>query len=283
MRSRSRGERQFWLMASLVIVSLGLLIAATMSYTQDFHTKVTDQLIDKSANSHQPGQQLSLLKAASWWSPYDSAVVEAQRRYYQSNSQAIQAFDTLVNSPTAVQPVYLGNSALNLLRYGAAQQFFLLASKPEASAESLQGEATALINLGDTDKGCDRARQASKLNLSSASVATLNWYCDVYLKGSGGADNTIVNRLEQAKLFAAAEKMVSNNPNKLAQDWLALAGYAQARGDTAKALELARKAYDMDHNNQMVLESVKKYAELAHDNALVQELQQRLDIVQLKY
>lgn len=283
MKSSSRGEWQFWLIASLVIIALGLLIAATMSYIQSSHTRITDQLINKSVNTHNSDQRLSLLKTASWWSPYDSAVVEAQRRYYQSNSQAIQAYETLANSPTAVQPIYLGNSALNILRYGAAQQFFLLASKPEATAESLQGEATALINLGDTNKGCDKAHQASKLNLSSISVATLNWYCDIYLKASGEADSAIINRLEQAKLFAVAEKMLSDKPSKLALDWLALASYAQARGETTKALELARKAYDMDRNNLVIVESVKKYAELAGDKSLAQELQQRLEVLQLNY
>lgn len=283
MKSSSRGEREFWWLAGLVLITLGLLIGVCWSNILRWHTHITDYLLNQAQASSSDQAKANWLKSATLWAPYDSTVVQDRREFYHASSQDKLAFQTLANSQLDLNPIYLGNQALDLQLYGTAQRYFAAASRETETAASVAGESAALLNMNNTSAGCDKAHQAAKLDLASANIATLVWYCDMYLRGSKGEDRTAINRLQLAKLYQPAKTILGNLEPKTAQDYLVLAQYSIAAGDSDAALKLAKQAYEFDPNNRVVVEAYLQYAQLIGDQNLVRQLQQKLELIQLNY
>ncbi len=281
MRRSSRVERDFWWLAVLCLATAGLLLGAYWPNVTGWHRSITDRLLHGAASSS-GSTQLNWISAASKWAPYDSAVVQAERRYYQSNHQDQQAFQVLTRLYDP-NPIYLGNQAVDLLQYGTAKGYFEQASRESVSAASTAGESAALINIGQVDAGCEKAHQAAKLDLASVQAASLVWYCDVYQRGGRGVPRSDATRMLQAKLFQPARSVLDGIDTKTAQDFLLLAQYDMAEGKTNRALELAHKAYDLDPDNVAVAQALHDYASLAGDDKLAAQLQPKLEIIQLKY
>jgi hypothetical protein len=264
----------FWLLASLVFVTWGLLLAAYSPQITAWRSRIVDKIVSESAQVN-TSQKLSYLKAANTLAPNDPVSIEALANYYrkQGSEQALlNLYERKVAQPNQI---YLGKLALSLQQYDSALQHFYLAEREQPSAASLGGESAVMFNLNRIDEGCDRAIQAQKLDLSNKQAEAMVNICNLLKTNPDSGSRTDANLLLQYQIAKVGEKWLLADDGKTPNDWLNLAELAAARGDIKTAASRAEEGIKLDHANLALNKALAKYYEWLGDDVNYKKYQQR--------
>ncbi|MBI2798024.1 hypothetical protein HYX70_01830 [Candidatus Saccharibacteria bacterium] len=261
----------FWLLASLVLVALGLLIATWTPQIISWRSKLVDKLVAESNTQN----TLGYLKAAHALAPTDSVATEALAKYYARQGSGTAVLATYEQGIKQPNQIYLGNLALSLQQYDQALQHFYVAERQQPSAASLSGQAAVLFNLGRVEEGCVKAGNAQKLNLNNTQAAGMLQICNLLKANPNEGSRADAQLLVQNQIARVGEKWLLATNVKTPNDWLNLARLAAARGDAKLAITRAEEGIKLDQASLQLNEVLVQYYKWAGDSSNAQKYQRR--------
>ena len=141
LKSLNRADNfSFGLIAVIVLVCLGLLLAIYSPEIKSWRIKQADRIINLAGQSS--GQErANLLAQAVIVNDGDPLATEYLAQYYRSEGDYQKVISTYQASPSSSNSLYLGNLALVANDYSLARSLFGKSYKQSQSAESLAGLA----------------------------------------------------------------------------------------------------------------------------------------------
>lgn len=246
-------------MATGIILLVGLLIALYSPEIASWRSKTIDSLIHQAKSQTTDEAKYSYLTQAQLVNNTDPIATQAIAKFWIDRGEVERAIGVYTDAIVNPNYSYLGNLALQAQSYNQALVFFQKANKEDKTSASLSGESAALYNLGKISEGCDKATQASKLDLSSEVAKNALTNC-ITLGGtsadtvSSSSTNTIADRaaaytLINSSVFKPGEEKLLAVTTKSVADYLVLARLSAARGDIAQAAQRAEQGIALDKSN----------------------------------
>ena len=246
-----------------------------------------DSLLQTASQQTNDDSKYYFLQQAHLLGGGDPLATQALAQFWQGRGELEKAIGVYQESIDNPNYIYLGNLALQSQNYVLAQNFFERASKDNKTSASLVGESAALYNLGKISDGCERAVQASKLDLGS--IAAKNAVINCISLGGTSAEAIAlagpkpVSAREEAymlinsRIYKQGEEKLIAVKVKSIGDYLVLARLAAARGDIKSAAELAEQGISLDKSNYDLNVELVRYFNILGDKQKVDIYQARLN------
>lgn len=252
------------MIAGATFVAASLLIVLSIPRVLAWRDTQTNVLIAKSKAASSTAQREEYLAQATIVGWGGVAAPRALADYYVSIGRYDKAWRVLQSWPLEPNYTQLGGYALKSQDYGAAQRFYARAITQKGTAEAHVGLAAALFNKGDNKNGCANAAKANKLDLGSSTAQQIAVAC-IILEPKQTAlltgdypqsqspqlqtDRGVGQFLLSNRIYTAGEDRLNASSRKTADDWLALALVANARGDYNLAVERAERGIKLDRSS----------------------------------
>jgi len=269
----------------------GILVVVFLPRITSYRYSVAERLIAQSQITNDTKLQLSLLEQAHLIGGGDSRATDALAQFWLSRGEVKKAI-TVYETSSLPEYTKLGSLALGAQDYSLALGLYQEASKNQADADTLTGEATALYNLEKTSDGCAKALQANKQNLQSQSAKNAVAIC-VLLDSSqqeavtlSGAQPLMSSReaaylLINNQVYRIGESKLASIENKTVTDWLVLSRLAIARGDINLAISSAENGALLDRSNIELNKQLVNLYTISGDSAKSNQYSQRLQQLEL--
>ena len=242
----------FGLIAALVLLCSGLLLATHLSDIKSWQITQADKIINLAGQSS--GQaRANLLYQATMINNGDPLATEYLAEYYRSIGDYKKIISTYQLSPASNNSIYLGNLALKASDYTLAKSLFDKSNSQERTAESLSGLALVEFATNHNSEGCSLASQAKKLNLSSAIADKVNVICEIQNGNSLLSPRRQAFLLAESSLYAKSIEKFQTISTKSSSDWLLLAELYKAVGDSASSDKAISSGLSQDPTNKNLL------------------------------
>jgi tetratricopeptide (TPR) repeat protein len=276
----------FWIAAGLILLA-GVLIILHLPEITAWRWHTVDTLISKANAQTDDKAKYSYLQQAVLIGGQDPLATQAMAQFWLGRGEVERAVDVYKQGIDNPNYIYLGNLALQAQNYNQAQTFFAKASRDNQTSASLSGESVALYNQAKITEGCDKAVQASKLDLSSATAKDALTDC-VVLGGTNAeavqlaGTKSVTGReaayiLINSGVYKVGEEKLLAVDKKTTGDYVVLARLAAARGDVQHAVELAEQGIALDKSNYALNAALVNYYSILGNNDKLSLYQHRID------
>ncbi len=287
MKTKLHPKTPFFVIAGATLVAASLLIVLSMPRVLAWRDAQTNALITKSKAASAAAQREEYLAQAAIVGWGREAAPKALVDYYVSIGRYDKAWRVLQSWPLKPNYTQLGGYALKSQDYGAAQRFYARAIAQKGTAEAYVGLAAALFNKGDNKNGCANAAKANKLDLGSPAAQQVAVAC-IILEPQQTAllpgdypqsqstqlqtDRGMGQFLLSNRIYSVGEDRLNASSHKTADDWLALALVANARGDYDLTVQRAERGIALDRSNAALNTLLAQtYRTLGQDKAALYE------------
>lgn len=292
MKESPKPQLNFFWIATSFILLVGVLISLHWPEITNWRTSNIDSLLQKAQNQTNDEARYIYLQQAHLLGSNDALATQAMAEFWLDRGDIQKVISTYQNHINSPNYIYLGNLALQAQSYQQAQGYFARASKDSKTSASLIGEATALYDLDKVGEGCEKATQASKLDLSSQPAKNAITNC-ITLGGTNSeaaqlagtkpaSEREAAYLLIDSKAYKPGEEKLVAVTEKSITDYLVLARLAAARADTKLAAERAEQGIGLDKSNyDLNVALVQYYQILGNDQkeVLYQNRLNELNIV----
>lgn len=242
----------FGLIASLVLICSGLLLATRLPDIKSWQINQSDRVINLAGQSS--GQTRSnLLSQAAFINSGDPLATEYLAEHYRSIGDYNKAIATYQLSSASNNSVYLGNLALKASDYILTKSLFTKANNQERTAESLSGLALAEFATNHNSEGCSLAAQAKKLNLSSTVADKANVICEIQKGSSTLSPRHQAFLLADSSLYAKAIEKFQTINTKSSSDFILLSELYKAVGDNTSSAKAIGTGLSQDPTNKYLI------------------------------
>ncbi len=287
MKTKRHPKTPFFVIASATLLAASLIIVLSMTQLLAWRDEQTKLLIGKSKAASSAAAREEYLAQAMIVGWGGAAAPQALGDYYLSIGRYDKAWRVLQAWPLKPNYTQLGNYALRAQDYSPAQRFFARAITQKATADAYVGLAAALFNKKDFANGCANAAKANKLDLTSQAAQDVAVACLVLdpkqtaLSASDYPDaqsaqlqteRGVGRFLLAQRIYSVGEDRLNASARKTADDWLALALVANARGNYDLTVERAERGVSLDRSNTALNKLLAQtYRILAQDKAKLYE------------
>lgn len=284
---QTKSNLPFKLIAAITFGLASICIVVALPSVLSWRDKQVATLITKSQAASSPAVREEYLREAMILGRGGDAAPRALVDYYLSLGRYDKAWRVLNTWPLKPNYTRLGDYALRAQDYAAAQRFYARAIDQKGTAEAYVGLAAALFNKQDNANGCANAAKANKLDLANPAAQQMAVICILlnpkqttlqtanYPQGQSPqlqTDRGVGQFLLANRIYAAGEKRLSASTPKSADDWLALALLANARGDYNLSVERGERGIALDRSNTGLNTLLAQtYRTLARDKAELYE------------
>ncbi len=239
----------FATIATALIVTAGLVIGLSMPAIKTWQIKNVDILLEQGKSSSDETSKSSLYAQAALLGKNDPLATYTYANYLWQKGEYEKAIDTYNSSWLELDYNYLGELALKSGNASKAKEFYSKYDAEGENAESLSGLAIIEFINGNNSKGCELARKAIKLNLSSQNAEQALAICDIKNSSSSLNDRQQAYTLLNSFLYIDALDKLQKVETKNSSDWMAIAAIYASSGkleDSKRALESALKQSPAD-------------------------------------
>lgn len=288
---KPRTQTSFFILTIALILLAGILIVISIPKITAYRYSIVDRLLTQSQDTNESLFQLSLLEQAHLIGGGDSKATDVLAQFWLTRGEIKRAIDVYETSSNPDYPK-LGSLALSAQNYPLALNLFQKASKKQASADTLTGEAIAFFNQEKVAEGCAKAAQASKLSLQSQSAKNAAIVCQIL----GGTQTEIISLVGQKpamsdresayflinnQVYKIGESKLQSVESKTVTDWLVLSRLASAHGDIKLAISSAEEGIGLDRSNTEMNKQLVSLYRLSGDFGRANEYLQRLQQLEI--
>ncbi|MEI6170100.1 MAG: hypothetical protein WCP56_03865 [Candidatus Saccharibacteria bacterium] len=248
--------------ATAVIITAGLALGLSMPAIKSWQTNSINKLIEQANASNDPATKTSLLAQAALLGKNDAAATNAYASNLWEKGEYKQSIDVYTSSWVAPNYNFLGELALKSGDTQRAKVFFSKANAAGENADSLSGLAIVEFNNNNSSKGCEYAKLALKLNLSSTKAEQANTLCLIE-QGKSSLDKRqqIYEKLN-AYIYSDALAELQQLAIKNTADWQAIAAIYANSGKLDEAIGALKAGLEQNPANRESLETLIKYLKI---------------------